>query len=79
MQTPSGTLNYKVVETRIVHQDQVELLEQTEKNMLTLITCYPFNSISPNTELRYIVRAVQNSLDNQQLARQHMQAPRYHF
>lgn len=82
MQTPSGSYDYKVIETRIVHQDQVELLEQTEKNMLTLITCYPFNSVSPNTEMRYVVRAVQKSHESQQLSaavRQYIQTPRYRF
>lgn len=83
MQTPTGTQDYKIVETRIAHQNQVELLDETEHNMLTLITCYPFNSMTPDTELRYIVRAVQENNDDQQLsaavAHQLMQSARYRF
>lgn len=66
IQTAAGVKHYAVVETRIAHQDQVELLEQTEQHLLTLITCYPFNSISPNTDLRYIVRAQAKITHNQE-------------
>lgn len=57
LQHQSGTDRYHIIETRIVHQDQVQLLESSEQNLLTLITCYPFNSVDPNTELRFVVRA----------------------
>ncbi len=37
-------INYKVTETKIVNPDQVEILENSDKSQLTLITCAPLYS-----------------------------------
>lgn len=57
-QTAQGEHRYRVSEVRIVHQSQMEVTQSGIDNTLTLITCYPFNGVDPNPELRYIVRAV---------------------
>ena len=46
LETPAGqTLDYRVVSREIVKPDAVRVLQATPKPRLTLITCYPFNSI----------------------------------
>ncbi|QLE85370.1 class GN sortase [Shewanella sp. Scap07] len=50
-------MTYRVVNTQIVHQSQIEFSDNDEV-MLTLVTCYPFDSISPNTEYRLVVTAL---------------------
>ena len=55
--TGSGTSRYQVQEVRIADQHQIQLTENSGQNLLTLITCYPFNSIEPNPSLRFVVRA----------------------
>ena len=53
--------SYKVDAIHIVKPDDVELLEPTADDALTLITCYPFGR-SPRSPQRYVVRAVPNDL-----------------
>ena len=57
--TSTGSISsrYQVQEIRIAHENQIELTEDSGQDFLTLITCYPFNSIAPDPELRFIVRA----------------------
>ncbi len=58
LQTVTGsTLDYAVVETKIVHENEVKYLDITAEPKLTLITCYPFNAIRPGGPLRYLVIA----------------------
>ncbi|MFT4937254.1 MAG: sortase A [Paraglaciecola sp.] len=57
VQTSQGQKEYRVSTLRIAHQSQVHLVQQSEHNLLTLITCYPFDSLLPKPELRYVVRA----------------------
>ncbi len=59
--THEGEFDYKIREIRIAHETQVNVLEDSPYNLLTLITCYPFDSIEPNPDYRYIVRAEQVS------------------
>lgn len=60
LQTIAGEiLNYAVVETRIVHEDETAYLVNSQEQKLTLITCYPFDAIRPGGSLRYIVIAKQ--------------------
>ena len=50
---------YSVSETRVVNHRSAEIdLNKTGKELL-LVTCYPFNSVSTDTELRYLVYAKQ--------------------
>jgi sortase A len=48
--------SYAVSEIRVVDPHDVELLDPTANDALTLITCYPFGS-SPRSPQRYVVRA----------------------
>jgi|GEM_PF-84429 len=72
VQTPEGQGEYQVTATFIVHQSQTQIIESnyfassyfssnsiapSRQGQLTLITCYPFNSLVPNPTLRYVVSA----------------------
>lgn len=48
--------SYRVTNMRIVHESQVEVLNSSRQDEITLITCYPFDSLGPNTPLRYVVQ-----------------------
>lgn len=64
LQTVTGdTLQYEVIETKIVHEREVEYLFSTQEDKLTLITCYPFDAIRPGGPLRYLVIAKQHKPD----------------
>ncbi|GGI84258.1 class GN sortase [Shewanella gelidii] len=52
-----GHQYYRVVYTQIVHQDQNSVMAPTKDNRLTLITCYPFEEVQGEAELRFIVTA----------------------
>jgi len=67
MTTTKGTLKrFQVTQLRIAHESQVEYLQSDQAinginfngASLTLITCYPFDSILPEPAHRYVVRAV---------------------
>jgi len=52
-----GEFRYRVVSISIVNPSDVGVLDQSGDEILTLVTCYPFNFVgsAPN---RFIVRAV---------------------
>ena len=54
--TLQGEYRYRVVSTRVVHPDNVSVLNASGGEILTLVTCYPFYFVgsAPN---RFIVRA----------------------
>ncbi len=54
--TLQGVYQYRVVSTKIVSPQDVEVLDSTDGQVLTLVTCYPFYFVgaAPN---RFIVRA----------------------
>jgi len=54
--TPAGVIEYVVRGTRIVDPDDVSVLNPTEPQTLTLVTCYPFNYIG-SAPRRFIVHA----------------------
>jgi sortase A len=56
LMTTSGTVNYKVTSIVIVQPDDVFVLAPTEKNTITLVTCYPFYYVG-HAPKRYIVKA----------------------
>lgn len=56
VQTAAGTFTYEVNGTRIVHADDKTVIVPTEHAVLTLITCYPFNTPGYYPD-RYIVSA----------------------
>ena len=57
MQTANKQINYKVTNTFIVDQSQSEVMQDFGLEQLTLITCYPFDTIHTGGPLRYVVQA----------------------
>lgn len=54
--TPLAEYRYRVVSTRIVDPADVSVLDATSREILTLVTCYPFYFVGPAPS-RFIVRA----------------------
>jgi len=54
--TLTGEFHYRVVSTRVVHPNNLAVLDQNEKEILTLVNCYPFYFVGSAPE-RFIVRA----------------------
>lgn len=54
----SGESKYKVIQVEIVDEFDVGVLQETKQKVMTLITCYPFNDISPDPTERFVVRAI---------------------
>lgn len=54
--TPIGEYRYRVLSTRIVSPTNVEVLNPSATQILTLVTCYPFYYVGPAPG-RFIVRA----------------------
>jgi sortase A len=65
VKTQHGTQQFKVTMLRVAQQSQIEYMQGNTNNEtldvdradLTLITCYPFDSLVPDPTHRYIVRA----------------------
>ena len=56
LESTNGVDKYKVNEIIVTANDDVQWIDNTESNIITLITCYPFNYIG-NSEQRFIIRA----------------------
>ncbi len=56
LHTRAGSVRYTVQQLLVADMREVDLLQATEDSRLTLITCYPFHSLS-RSELRYVVVA----------------------
>lgn len=56
LQTTQGLRRYQVSQTLIVDPDHIEVLDPTEEDVVTLVTCYPFYYIGPAPR-RFIVKA----------------------
>lgn len=54
--TVSGSYRYRVEFTKVVEPEQTEVLDAATDDILTLVTCYPFNFIGSAPQ-RFIVRA----------------------
>jgi sortase A len=54
--TLRGEYRYRVVSTKIVHPDDVDVLDSDGNEILTLVTCYPFYYVGSAPD-RFIVRA----------------------
>jgi sortase A len=50
-----------VVDTLILDENDVSVLEPTSETTITLVTCYPFDAVWPGGRLRYVVRAVERA------------------
>jgi sortase A len=49
--------SYRVTETMIRDRQETDLIQPTASPTLTLITCWPFNAVTPGGPLRFVVRA----------------------
>jgi sortase A len=56
MRTPRGAFRYQVTSTHIVAPTDLSVLQARDAQMLTLITCYPFNYVG-SAPKRFIVHA----------------------
>ncbi len=56
--TPRGNFKYEVESLRVVNPDNVGVLAPSGENVLTMVTCYPFNYVGAAPK-RWIVRARQ--------------------
>lgn len=58
VQSPDGSETlFRISETAVVQENATWLLEPASDRELLLITCYPFESIVPGGDLRYVVKA----------------------
>lgn len=48
---------YQVFQTQIIKETDLSVLAQSEQEVVTLITCYPFNASIINSDLRFVVTA----------------------
>jgi sortase A len=56
--TPDGEFDYEVESTQVVWPSDVQVLQPTGQNTLTLVTCFPFYYVGAAPK-RFIVRARQ--------------------
>lgn len=56
LKTLNGYYRYRVDSTRVVDPEEVDILNDTGEDILTLVTCYPFNYIGSAPQ-RFVVRA----------------------
>ena len=61
LRTPDGNEIYRVNSTEVVPPTDMDVLQSTGKNELTLITCFPFHYIG-HAPKRFIVRAVETKI-----------------
>jgi sortase A len=54
--TPRGEFRYRVVSTRVVPPAEVSVLDPNDREILTLVTCFPFQFVGLAPD-RFIVRA----------------------
>jgi len=58
IKTPDGEFEYRVESTQVVLPNDVQVLQPSSENTLTLVTCFPFYYVGPAPK-RFIVRARQ--------------------
>jgi sortase A len=56
LSTLQGTYRYRVISTKVVDPDDVEVLYPDGRDTLTLVTCFPFDYVG-SAPRRFIVRA----------------------
>ncbi|WP_286269169.1 class GN sortase [Thalassotalea hakodatensis] len=57
VETLRGKFTYQIIDISIVHEQDMSVTAASNNDTLTLITCYPFDSLSPNTQWRYVIQA----------------------
>jgi sortase A len=53
--------SFEVIGSEIIDLDQQQLNLAPDRDLLTLVTCYPFDAVLPGTPLRYLVHARRKS------------------
>jgi LPXTG-site transpeptidase (sortase) family protein len=56
LETPHGTFAYRVESVQVVEPEDTWVLDDGEREMLTLVTCYPFHHFG-NAPRRFVVQA----------------------
>ncbi|MFN7935535.1 MAG: class D sortase [Bryobacteraceae bacterium] len=56
METPRGGREYVVEAMMVVNPEEVDVIGATKRELLTLVTCYPFDSVGP-APYRFLVHA----------------------
>ena len=59
LQTRYKTAIYKISYFQVVDSDSYTLTAQTDENILVLVTCYPFDAITPGESQRFMVFATE--------------------
>jgi sortase A len=58
LQTVDGSVRlYRVVSRNVVHESEMQVLDDDGESELTLITCFPFQAIAPGGPMRFVVLA----------------------
>lgn len=58
LETPTGLREYEVAFTEIIDTTRHALVLEPGVDRLSLVTCYPFDAITPGGPLRYVVTAL---------------------
>ena len=62
LETPNGSEHsYRVESARVVDERDASVIAPADGEVLTLVTCFPFETLVPGGPLRYVVRAVKGS------------------
>jgi sortase A len=77
VEQPDGdVIRYEVIATKVVDKTDTRDIGPSSETLLTLVTCYPFDSVIPGGPLRWVVVARAVSGDPSSAAsRQHRQSP----
>ena len=57
LESHAARTDYEVVAAHVVHESRTDLMERTGVSELTLVTCFPFDTVRPGGPLRYVVHA----------------------
>jgi sortase A len=57
LESPGRSHRYRVDGMEIVHESRTDLLLPSGRSELTLMTCFPFDSVVPGGPLRYVIFA----------------------
>ena len=56
VERPDGVIvHYEVIETKVVDKNDTRVIAPSSDTLLTLITCYPFDTVIPGGPLRWVV------------------------
>jgi sortase A len=60
LERPDGSvLNYEVANLDVIDSERAELRLDADESIVVLVTCYPFEAVTPGGSLRYVVTARQ--------------------